>query len=147
MSDFKKHNWIALGISIAIGITGLIIGIKPEFSLVLALPVYLGSNFPDLDTASKPSMYAARFSIISSVYFIYIEKPIYAVIVCIVFILPKIGKHRGWTHKYSTPIILSVATYLLFEPFTLIAMAFSIGLIVGHYVPDKMNPFELKNWI
>ncbi len=147
MSDFKEHNWFALGASTVILLTGLILGIKPEFSLVLALAVYLGANFPDLDTASIPSMWAARFSIISSVIFIYIEKPVYAVIVCMVFIAPKISKHRGWTHKYITPLILSVAVFVLFKPFTLIAVAFSIGLIIGHYLPDKMNPFELKNWI
>ena len=146
MSGFQKHNWFALGVSALILITALSGGIKIEYTIILALAVYLGANFPDLDTASTPSMWAARFSILASTYFIYIEKPIYAVIVCIVFILPKISKHRGWTHKYSTPVLITAATYALFEPFTLIAIVFSLGLIT-HYIPDKINPFELKNWI
>ena len=146
MSGFQKHNYYAIAGNIVIFILLIATGIKPGFSLIMALAVYLGANFPDLDTVSIPSMWAARFSILASIYFVFIEKPIYAVIVCMVFIAPKISKHRGWTHKYSTLVLIPVITYFSFEVYTLIAICFSTGLLI-HYTTDKINPFKFKNWI
>ncbi|MCK5607120.1 metal-dependent hydrolase [Candidatus Pacearchaeota archaeon] len=146
MSGFQKHNYYGIIGSVAIALFLIMIGIKFEFALMLSLVVYLGANFPDLDTASTPSIIAARFAIVASIYFVSIEKPIYAVIACMVFIAPKISKHRGWTHKYSTPILIPVITYFTFEVYTLIAIAFSAGLLI-HYAIDRLNPFNTKNLI
>ena len=146
MSGFQKHNYYAMAGSVLISISLIAVGVKPEFALILSLSGYLGANFPDLDTASTPSMWAARFVIASSAYFIYIDKLIYAVIVGIIFAAPKISKHRGWTHKYSTLVLIPVITYYTFESYTLIAIAFSVGLLI-HYAIDKMNPFNHNNLI
>ena len=146
MSGFQKHNYYALAGSLAIATLFIMMGLKPETSLILGFSVYLGANFPDLDTASIPSMWAARLSMLNSIYFIYIGNPIYAVIVCMVFIAPKISKHRGWTHKYSTLVLIPIIVYFTFEIYTLIAIAFSCGLLI-HYAIDKMNPFNPKNLI
>ncbi len=146
MSGFQKHNYQAIVQSLIIFITLIVLGLKPENALMISLIVYLGANFPDLDTNSIPSMWAARFVIVSSVYFIYIDKLIYAVIVGIIFAAPKISKHRGWTHKYSTLVLIPVTVYFRFEPYTLIAISFSIGLLI-HYAIDRLNPFKFNNWI
>ena len=146
MSDFKKHNWFAVGASALVLIATLAAGSKFEVSLILSVAVYLGSNFPDLDTASTPSKWAARFALVSSAYFIYAEKPIYGLIVCMIFIAPKESKHRGWTHKFSTPALITASIFILFKEYLLVACAFSVGLLI-HYTLDRLNPFEFKNWI
>ena len=146
MSGFQKHNYYAIAGSLAITILLIAMGVKFEIALMLSLAGYLGANFPDLDTNSIPSMWAARFVILSSAYFIYIDKLIYAVIVGIIFAAPKISKHRGWTHKYSTLVLIPVIVYFTFEIYTLIAIFFSAGLLV-HYEIDRLNPFKFKNWI
>ena len=146
MSGFQKHNYYAVVGSAVITIILISIGVKFETALILSLSGYLGANFPDLDTTSIPSMWAARFVIISSAYFIYIDKLIYAVIVGIIFAAPKIKEHRGWTHKYSTLVLIPVITYFTFEIYTLITISFSAGLLI-HYTVDKLNPFKFKNWI
>lgn len=146
MSGFRKHNYYAIAGSVMITISLIVMGIKSEFSIILALSAYLGANFPDLDTTSTPSIWAARLSILASIYFVFIEKPIYAVIVCMVFIAPKISKHRGWTHKYSTLVLTPVIVHYTFEVYTLIAISFSTGLLI-HYAIDRLNPFNPKNII
>jgi len=146
MSDFKKHNWFAVGASALVLIATLAAGSKFEVSLILSVAVYLGANFPDLDTASTPSKWAARFALVSSAYFIYVEEPIYGLIVCMIYISPKVSKHRGWTHKFSTPVLITATVLIIFREYTLIAVAFSVGLL-AHYALDRLNPFEFKNWI
>ena len=146
MSDFQKHNWVALLASAATLIIPSVMGAKFESSLIMALAVYLGANFPDLDTASIPSMWAARFSILASGYFIFAEKPIYAAVIGIIYAAPKISKHRGWTHKYSTLFILTATVFVFWKKYLLIADAFCVGLLIHYYV-DKISLFERKNWI
>lgn len=146
MSGFKKHNFYGIYASSIMFVTMITLGLKTETSLILSLSAYLGSNFPDLDTNSIPSMWAARFAIVSSVYFVYINNPIYSVIVGIIFAAPKVHKHRGWTHKYTTLFSIPVLVYFMFEVYTLIAISFSAGLFF-HYLIDRLNPLNLKNWI
>lgn len=146
MSGFKKHNYYAIAGSIAISIVIFAMGSKIETALALALALYLGANFPDLDTNSIPSMWAARVSILASIYFVLIEKPIYAVFVCMVFIAPKVSRHRGWTHKYGTLVLIPVIVYFTFAVYTLIAISFSVGLLI-YCAIDRMNPFRFKNLI
>ena len=67
MSGFQKHNYYAIAGRVAVLIALIAIGIKLEVALMLSLVCYLGAHFPDLDTASIPSMWAARFVIVSSV--------------------------------------------------------------------------------
>ena len=146
MSDFKKHNWYAIGASGWVFASTFYFGSKFEVSLILSLAIYLGANFPDLDTASIPSMWAARFSIVASVYFIYAEKPLYAAIVGIIYAAPKVGKHRGWTHKYITLFVITAVVFYFWKRHLLIANAFCTGLLIHYYI-DKISPFERKNWI
>ena len=146
MSGFQKHNYYAIAGSGLIFFTLIALGVKLEIALILSLSGYLGANFPDLDTVSIPSMWAARFVVVSCAYFLYNYYYIYAAIVGIIFAAPKISKHRGWTHKYSTLVLIPVITYFSFEVYTLIAICFSAGLLI-HYVIDRINPFNFGSWI
>jgi len=121
---------------------GLETWIQVKQSFVLGCFVYAGSVFPDLDTESIPSRWAARIGLVFFCIMAYLNKPWPAAIAGALFFLVKADKHRGFTHKYWF-IAAFIAYGLIYDKFY--ACAFGIGLLV-HFRVDRISPFELKNW-
>lgn len=143
--NFEFHS--VLGASTA-GITSLAVFVitkDSSVSLLCAGIVFLMSLFPDLDTASKPSRYFAIFCLSVSIVLMIFEQYYYISMICIPFLCMKVGKHRGWTHKYTLPLGFLIIAYI-FPNVDLIWISFSIGLIT-HYACDGMSPIIKKNWI
>ena len=103
---------------------------------------FIGSIFPDLDTESIPSRWAARLGLVFSLICFYTKNYLPAVIAGSLFFLIKSGSHRGFTHKYFFPAIcigvgIGVGNFL--------HVSFGVGLIV-HFWLDRISIFEWKNW-
>ncbi len=75
--------------------------------LTLMLPaIVMGGNFPDIDTASKPSRYYAIIGAFLTVYWIYTGNFEYIWLIWIPFIAAKMFKHRSFTHKLWFPLAI-----------------------------------------
>jgi hypothetical protein len=113
-----------------------------QLSVVSGLLAFIGAIFPDLDTDSIPSRWAARIGFGSVLALLYLQKPYPAAWLGLLFFLIKSGKHRGFMHKYHLPTFcfaVSMITGNLFYA------AFGFGLCL-HFWVDKISPLELKNW-
>jgi hypothetical protein len=143
--NFKAHA--TAGLTTA-GFTSLAVFALTQdngVSLTCAGIVFLMSLFPDLDTASKPSRYFAIIALTTSLILMYYQQYYYVSLIGMSFLCLKVGKHRGWTHKYSLPLGFLITSYI-FPNFDLIWISFAVGLCV-HYACDSMSPLKLKNWI
>lgn len=111
-------------------------------SFLLGLLVYIGSVFPDLDTESIPSRWAARIGLVFFCIMAYLNKPWPSAIAGALFFLVKADKHRGFTHKYWF-----IAAFIIYGLYyhQYLACAFGLGLLV-HFRIDRISPFEWKNW-
>lgn len=139
--NFSDHSRAGL-ITSAVTITGsLFFGQHLEQAILLGAFVYIGSIFPDLDTESIPSRWAARIGLVFFCIMAYLNKPWPAAIAGALFFLVKADKHRGFTHKYW--FITAFIVYGLYYH-QYLACAFAIGLLV-HFRVDRISPFELKN--
>lgn len=86
--------------------------LKGGFLFIITLFMSL---FPDLDTHSTPQKWYIRFSL-GFLLFLYLMKQIdWFIIYALMFPLPMIHKHRGWTHWKLTPWIISFLLIFLFE--------------------------------
>lgn len=139
--NFVDHSRIG-AISSAIIATGSLYFYQFEQAVLVGIVVYIGSLFPDLDTDSIPSRWAARLGLAFCCVMLYLEKPYPPAIVGGLFMLLKADKHRGFTHKWWFP--LSFIAYGFWSDQHL-AIAFGLGLIV-HFKVDGINFFEWKNW-
>lgn len=105
--------------------------------------VFIGSIFPDLDTESIPSRWAARAGFIFSLACVFwFKTPLPAAIVGALFFLIKSGSHRGFTHKYYFPILSLI---IGFSNGNFLYLAFASGLLC-HFWLDRISPFDGKNW-
>ena len=140
--NFVDHSRIG-AISSAVVATGsLIYGYQLEQSAVIGIVVYIGSLFPDLDTDSIPSRWAARLGLAFFCVMAYLNKPWPPAIAGALFFLLKADKHRGFTHKWWFP--LGFIAYAIYDV-NYTAWAFGVGLIV-HLKVDGIKFFEVKNW-
>lgn len=146
MSDFKTHSIAAASVAVPAFFLPLALGAEMADAVFFAMIVFLAANFPDLDTESVPSRWAARGVFLSGCYLVYCEKPEYALVIAGLFVLTKVGVHRGWTHKYTTPILIAAAGVYLFPELALLFIGFSIGMIV-HLAVDRISPLEKVGWI
>jgi hypothetical protein len=101
--------------------------------LFVPLLFFMGGLFPDLDTHSTPSKWAARVGVIISAFLIYKNLPLYAALIGIIFMLTKVGKHRGWTHSITLCIALSLLGRYI--GIGLYSYAFSGGILT-HIIAD-----------
>jgi membrane-bound metal-dependent hydrolase YbcI (DUF457 family) len=103
-------------------------------AFVLGGLTFLGGLFPDLDTESTPSKWAARFGVLLSLYAIFKDKTDLAVYYSLLFMLAKSDKHRGWTHSIFLPVAISAISYKLnlFH----YGLAFSFGIYI-HILSDS----------
>ena len=111
---------------------------------VIAMFVLIGGIFPDIDTHSHPSKIFAMAGFILATLLLYLGDSVYSALIGIAFMICKTGKHRGWTHKYSLPVLLMIASFWI--PYFEIIQAFAVGLVV-HYLIDRMSIWRFKNWV
>jgi len=140
--NFPDHSRAGLIASAMTATVGLFFGQHLEQAVLTGGFVYIGSIFPDLDTESIPSRWAARIGLVFFCIMAYLDKPWPAAIAGALFFLVKADRHRGFTHKYWF-IAVFIAYGLIYEQ--ALACAFGVGLLV-HFRIDRISPFELKNW-
>jgi hypothetical protein len=106
---------------------------EPKTAFYMACIAFIGGLFPDLDTESKPSKYAARAGVVSSLLLLN-SNPKLAALIGILFMLAKVDRHRGWTHNPILPILLAFAGnhYGYFHQ----SLAFGLG-IYAHLLSDS----------
>jgi membrane-bound metal-dependent hydrolase YbcI (DUF457 family) len=105
-----------------------VLPLPPNSRVSVPLVFFLGGIFPDLDTQSIPSKWAARVGAIASAILVYKSQAPQAALIGIIFMLTKCGNHRGWTHSLALPLAISLAGWYLKLP--LYALTFSAGLIL-----------------
>ncbi|MCP4757426.1 MAG: hypothetical protein GY866_41730 [Proteobacteria bacterium] len=127
----------------------------PAEELAYIVPACMfGGTFPDLDTESIPSRWYARIGLVASLICLILDKPWYAAFVCIPFLAVKAHKHRGWTHSYAVPALLTalplvvpfvpiLARYVPSE-YRLTIVAYAVG-IVSHLATDGRYPMKRKS--
>ena len=137
---------------------------KPDADGIIVgmVAVLFGSLFSDLDTKSTITKWYAMVTLALSCYWFYVETPVYSLFLVVPFLLAQMSVHRGWTHAWTTIVILMLlpnimhfaVSYLpdwgsnvsLFvNEHSLIIKAFAFGICV-HNALDKRHPFDLRNW-
>jgi membrane-bound metal-dependent hydrolase YbcI (DUF457 family) len=96
--------------------------------------VFVGGLFPDLDTHSTPSKWAAKIGVTVSATLIYLNHPLEAAIIGLGFMLTKCGKHRGWTHSLLLPVAVLGLSY--HQNVLIYGLGFSIGLLIHTLADD-----------
>ena len=140
--NFPEHSragWIAGVVTLC---AGVVLTSRFDKPLLWAIIVYIGAVFPDLDTDSIPSRWAARLGFAFAVIMMFLKKPWPPAIAGALFFLIKSGKHRGFTHKWAIPISLIFAGFTWDQS---LCFAFAGGLLI-HFAVDKISPFAMKNW-
>lgn len=145
--NHKAH--LIAGMSSGLVVSGVLANYSSiEVAIVGGVACFLGSEFPDLDTNSIPSLIAARVGFLASLALFYFNQFQYAALLGIVFMLIKSQPHRGLTHSYILPLALFILSWLIlgnYAFYSVISSCFGVGLIV-HSAVDRKNPFRLKNW-
>ena len=138
--NFPQHSKAGAYASGAVCVISLITNQTAESIFFNSLAVYLGSIFPDLDTESTPSKWAARLGFIFVVLCLVNKNPEPAAIAGGLFFLVKSDQHRGFLHKYWFIAAFVAVGYFLHY----LAFLFAMGLLV-HFWVDKISPLERKN--
>jgi hypothetical protein len=126
-----------------------------EYCLGLFVICFAGSLAPDLDTDSIPSKWVARILAVYLGIVLFSKqitdsigidyelkwKPVASLI--FIFLIAKIGKHRGISHALFWVPLLMIMSLRTGNHFI---GAFAVGLGV-HYYCDSINPWRLKNWL
>ena len=141
--NFAQHARGGLTASIVVTMTSFIYFRDFDRSLLRGLMIFTGSLFPDLDTDSKPSKWAARIGLVVSVVTLALNKPYIAGMIGTMFFFVKSGRHRGFIHKYHFPAICFILTW---GTGNLFYAAFGLGLVV-HFWLDGISPIRWRNWI
>jgi uncharacterized metal-binding protein len=143
--NYKAHRNYGATTALIVIIVSAIATKSVEISLFCGLITLIFSLFPDLDTHSTPSRYAAWAVLVAMGYFIYFKQEINACLIAGCFIFIKTQKHRGWTHKFWLPsLLLGVGLYCL-ESIGVYFIAASVGLCT-HFACDSISPLKLRNW-
>ena len=140
--NFSGHARAGLAAGAVFSVASLVYLKEFDRSALIGLLMFAGAVFPDLDTDSIPSRWAARTGLAGSLIMLYLDRPFVPALAGMLFFLVKSGKHRGFIHKYWLPglcFLLTARTGNLFYA------AFGAGLVV-HLGLDKINPLKLKNW-
>jgi len=140
--NFPDHSRAGLIASVVVSVASMIFTQDLDSAVLLGFSVYIGSVFPDLDTDSIPSRWAARIGVLFFLIMAYLNKPWPPAIAGALFFLVKADHHRGFTHKYWFPLGFIVCGIYL-QQYS--ACAFGFGLLV-HFMIDGISPFALKNW-
>ncbi len=139
---FSSHLKAGLAIS-AIAGAGSYLFFGDTLSAAYAAALTLtGSLFPDLDTNSIPSRWAARIGLLITFICLYTKTYLPAVVAGGLFFAVKSGKHRGFTHSYALPLI---AIIVGISSGNFLFCAFGIGLIV-HFFLDGLSLLVAENW-
>jgi hypothetical protein len=141
--NFSEHARAGITASLAVSLAGFIYYNDIAKVVPVGLAAFLGSVFPDLDTTSKPSVWAARMGLVFSLICLAINKPYPAALVGMLFFLVKSEPHRGFLHKYAFIALFFAYGAIQLNP---VSLAFGAGLIV-HFWLDKLSPLAWKNWI
>lgn len=141
--NFSSHAKAGLIVSgLAAGANFLFFGGAQQTVFAAAL-CFVGSVFPDLDTDSIPSRWAARAGLAFCCLCLYQKVYLPAVIAGMLFFAVKSGKHREFTHSYGVAalaIIIGVSIGNFFY------CAFGVGLLC-HFIVDGLSPLDPGNWI
>lgn len=118
---------------------------SPVSLAALAACVALGSVFPDVDTDSKARrfFYAALFMLDAAL--LISGQVRWAAVLGLVAMLPAMGAHRGWTHRWWAALlvpfaILSIAAWL-FSWSPLLVSPYYAATVLGymsHLVLDRL---------
>jgi hypothetical protein len=133
----------------------LFFGFNYEIALAAGLAAWIGTLFPDFDITSIPQRWFGRIgaavsalligfgSLLDDMRLVYASAGL-----GFIALLLMSFKHRGPTHKYWLPLILSgLAIFGTFpaEEVSPLLLAFSGGLCV-HLCLDSIFPWSLKGW-
>lgn len=141
--NFSQHARDGLTAAALVSVASFVYYKNFDRALLTGLVIFAGSIFPDLDTDSIPSRWAARVGFVSSLILLSLNKPYAPAIAGMMFFLIKSGKHRGFIHKYYLPVFCFVLTA---RTGNLLYAAFGFGLVI-HLWLDRLSIFERKNWI
>ena len=143
--NFKTHAYAGVVAATGISVATYYMTADNNASLICALVCFFASLFPDLDTDSIPARWTARVALAISLLSFFKEWYIPSSLIGMAFLLFKIGKHRGWTHKYSLIVVLCIVSFFHKE-YQFIYYAVCFGLFT-HYIVDGIRINKLKNWI
>jgi hypothetical protein len=114
--------------------------------IVFFLSVVIGSQYPDIDTGSKPSRYFAMGCLALLGYGYYYNMADLVFWVAMFYLIPKTTKHRGLTHTYWVPLSLAVCAYLFpFPLFDMLLLGASLG-VISHLVADQIYPWTRNSF-
>lgn len=143
--NHKAH--MLAGIVSGVSITRFLLNHESkESAFVGGVACFLGSEFPDLDTGSTPSLIAVRIGFLASIVLLYFDQSFYAAVIGAGYMFVKGQPHRGITHSYLLPVIFFLLSSLVFPQYAIMLSCFGIGLIV-HYAIDRRNPLNPLNWL
>ncbi len=117
-----------------------------KFFGVILLAWFMGL-FPDLDTGSTPRKHYFRWLLgLFTILFLLRDLELLG-FMAIFSVLPMLGKHRGWTHWWITPWVLSAALAVLIE-YLRVRNASSLWIFFfGGFSLGNAFDWWLKNWI
>lgn len=154
--NFKGHLIGGLSSGLIVGGIGLWLQLPLESAVTLGGAVFIGSQFPDLDTGSIPTRWFGRIGFLFSfAILMYSLKAGFGNLtlagytVGLISLFSQGSKHRGLTHKYYIPLILGgLFFYPVFEgtlmPF--ICLGLSSGIFI-HLFIDGIFPWKIKAWV
>lgn len=144
--NFKDHSNYGLVSASLVSVSTFYLTSNNIISLACGVLTYLFSLFPDLDTQSTPSRYAAMIGVATALFLLLAGKQVESAIIGISYMAIKTQKHRGYTHKYVIPLALSLVGVYFLPSFGIFFLAIAVGFLT-HYFCDSLNPLLKKNWI
>lgn len=141
--NFSSHARAGLTAAAAVSVASFIYFRNFDQAALTGLVLFAGSIFPDLDTDSIPSRWAARIGFVVSLTMLYLRKPFVPALAGMMFFLVKSGRHRGFIHKYCFPVFFLV---LGAGTGNVLYAAFGAGLVV-HLWLDRISPLDGRRWI
>ena len=145
--NFREHAIGGVSASLVAGVGMLYFTGDPTLSVFSAVTAMAGALSPDIDSASIPSRWFARFGILVSVILMWAGKYKEASISGIIYMAFSAGRHRGWTHSWWFAIACFASAFLAYNRIPLpyigvlpiyfiLAASFGLGLCV-HYLLDR----------
>lgn len=156
MASFSGHLWggmIATGASIALVGAGmyytghltpyLVLDEWIRLPLLVAVGL-LSAFFPDIDTGSKSQRILYGVMLIGDITLIWQHHYESAALLGLLAMIPPLGKHRGWTHAWTTAVAAPAVVFFGFpllmnreiHPFLVACYFVSVSGYVSHLALD-----------
>lgn len=140
--EFSAHAKSGLIGGVPLAAAGLFFN-DPEYFILAGVLFFIGAVFPDLDTDSIPSRWAARIGALFIFAMIAIDKLLPAAVAGLLFFVIKSFAHRKFTHKYWIPALCILLVFFFDNQ---LYLTFGAGIIV-HFWLDKISPLSGRNWV